>query len=217
MKGRSNVSESRKERSTTESSRKGINIWKWAFLILVGVLLGMGFWGYRQLAPVQVGEENPAPIEQGEGDLTFEVRAGREQITQVANTYLEQEMADDSVGLNFVLDEQAELHGEIEVFGFPIEFALYLTPYVLENGNLQLRGESLNIGALNLPISFAMSQIARQADLPEWIVIDSDEEMIIVNLNEFQLENGTQFSFNRIDLPEDDIVVNIHLPESAIQ
>lgn len=211
------MAESRKDRSTTESSKRGINIWKWAFLILVGLLLGIGFWGYRQLAPVQVGEENPAPIEQGEGDLTFEVRTGREQVSQVANAYLESEMADDFVGFTFALEEQAELHGEIDVFGFPIEFSLYLTPYVLENGNLQLRGDSLNIGTLNLPISFAMSQIARQVDFPEWIVVDSDEEMIIVNLNEYQLENGTQFSFNRIDLPEDDIVVNIHLPESAIQ
>lgn len=211
------MSESRTGRSSTEGQNSGINAWKWAFLILIGLLVGAFIWLYQQIQPVQVGEVSTESIEQAEGDLTFEVRTGREQVTQVANSYLEQEMADQPVDFAFMLEEQAELHGELEVFGFPIDFSLYMTPYVLENGNLQLRGESLNLGTLNMPISFAMSQIARQADFPEWIAIDSDEEMIVVNLNEYELENGVQFSFNRIDLEQDDIVVNIHLPQEAIQ
>lgn len=211
------MSESRTGRSSTEGQNSGINAWKWAFLILIGLLVGAFIWLYQQIQPVQVGEVSTESIEQAEGDLTFEVRTGREQVTQVANSYLEQEMADQPVDFTFMLEEQAELHGELEVFGFPIDFSLYMTPYVLENGNLQLRGESLNLGTLNMPISFAMSQIARQADFPEWIAIDSDEEMIVVNLNEYELENGVQFSFNRIDLEQDDIVVNIHLPQEAIQ
>lgn len=211
------MSESRTGRSSTEGQNSGINAWKWAFLILIGLLVGAFIWLYQQIQPVQVGEVSTESIEQAEGDLTFEVRTGREQVTQVANSYLEQEMADQPVDFAFTLEEQAELHGELEVFGFPIDFSLYMTPYVLENGNLQLRGESLNLGTLNMPISFAMSQIARQADFPEWIAIDSDEEMIVVNLNEYELENGVQFSFNRIDLEQDDIVVNIHLPQEAIQ
>lgn len=209
--------ESRTGRSSTERQNSGINAWKWAFLILIGLLVGAFIWLYQQIQPVQVGEVSTESIEQAEGDLTFEVLTGREQVTQVANSYLEQEMADQPVDFTFMLEEQAELHGELEVFGFPIDFSLYMTPYVLENGNLQLRGESLNLGTLNMPISFAMSQIARQADFPEWIAIDSDEEMIVVNLNEYELENGVQFSFNRIDLEQDDIVVNIHLPQEAIQ
>lgn len=211
------MSESRTGRSSTERQNSGINAWKWAFLILIGLLVGAFIWLYQQIQPVQVGEVSTESIEQAEGDLTFEVLTGREQVTQVANSYLEQEMADQPVDFTFMLEEQAELHGELEVFGFPIDFSLYMTPYVLENGNLQLRGESLNLGTLNMPISFAMSQIARQADFPEWIAIDSDEEMIVVNLNEYELENGVQFSFNRIDLEQDDIVVNIHLPQEAIQ
>ena len=92
-----------------------------------------------------------------------------------------------------------------------------MTPYVLENGNLQLRGESLNIGSLNLPISFAMAQISRQVDFPEWIAIDSEDQFIIVNLNEFSLDNGTQFSLERINLQENDIRLNIHLPLDAVR
>lgn len=212
------MAKSRSERNTTNDERKkSINGWKWAFLILAGLLIGMLIWTYQQIQPVQIGEVNEAPFEQTESDMVFEVRTGRENVTRLANTYLEEEMADDFAGFTFQLEQQAELHGEIEVFGFPIEFALYMTPYVLENGNLQLRGESINLGSLNLPVSFAMAQIARQVDFPEWIVIDSEEQLIIVNLNDYKLDNGTQFSMSRIDLEEDDIRVNIHLPESAVQ
>lgn len=211
------MSEGRANRSNNEKSKKGFNGWKWAFLILSGLLIGAVVWTLQQIQPVEVGEENTAPVEQVDSDIILEVRTGRSELTRLTNTYLEQEMADEFVGFTFQLEEQAELHGEIEVFGFPIEFSLFLTPYVLENGNLQLRGDSINIGSLNLPVSFAMAQIGRQVDFPEWIAIDSDEQLIVVNLNEFQLDNGVRFSMSRIDLPEDDIRVNIHLPEEAIQ
>lgn len=211
------MSEKQPKRSKRIAAIKNTNLWKWAFLILTGILIGALFWIYQQVQPVQIGEENLDPVVQEEQELTFEVRAGREQVAQVINTYLEEEMAEEFVGFTFALEEQAELHGEIEVFGFPIEFSLFMAPYVLENGNLQLRGESLNIGSLNLPISFAMSQIGRQLNFPDWIAINSEEERVVVNLNEFELENGVQFSFNRIDLLEDDIVINIHLPQEAIQ
>lgn len=215
--GRSILDESRSDRSTNEKQKKGFNLWKWAFLILLGLLIGASIWIFQQLQPVEMGEQNTAPVEQLETDIILEVRTGRAELTRLANTYLEQEMADGFVGFTFELEEQAELHGEIEVFGFPIEFSLFMTPYVLENGNLQLRGDSINIGSLNLPVSFAMAQIGRQVDFPEWIAIDSEEQLIVINLNEFELDNGIRFSMSRIDLAEDDIRVNIHLPEEAIQ
>lgn len=212
------MSEQRSKKNKQSSSRKSsINYWKWAFLILVGLLIGLLVWLFVQLQPVTVGEENTTPIETAEDDLIFEVSTTKEDVTRLTNEYLTQELDGQFEGFNFNLEDSAELSGEIEVFGFPIQFSLFMTPYVLENGNLQLRGESLNIGSLNLPISFAMAQISRQVDFPEWIAIDSENRFIIVNLNEFSLENGTQFSVDRINLQENDIRINIHLPLNAVR
>lgn len=205
------------QRSDNSGNKKTINIWKWAFLILVGLIVGAAIWLAVQLQPVSVGEENTAPLVTNDDDLIFEVSTTKADVTRLTNEYLEKELDDQYAGFSFSLEESAELNGEIEVFGFPIQFSLYMTPYVLENGNLQLRGDSINIGSLNLPISFAMSQLARQVDFPEWIVIDSENQFIIVNLNEFELENGTRFSADRINLEEDDIRLNIHLPVDAIR
>lgn len=201
----------------TEKETKQINLWKWAFLILIGLLIGLLIWLFVQLQPVKVGEENTEPFATSEEDLIFEVSTTKEDVTRLTNEYLNQELDGEFEGFRFDLEDSAELSGEIEVFGFPIEFSLFMTPYVLENGNLQLRGESLNIGSLNLPISFAMAQISRQVDFPEWIAIDSEDQFIVVNLNEFSLDNGTQFSLERINLQENDIRINIHLPLDAVR
>lgn len=212
------MSEQRSQKSKQSSSKKSSNnYWKWAFLILVGLLIGLLVWLFVQLQPVTIEEENTAPIETAEDDLIFEVSTTKEDVTRLTNEYLTQELDGQFEGFNFNLEDSAELSGEIEVFGFPIQFSLFMTPYVLENGNLQLRGESLNIGSLNLPISFAMAQISRQVDFPDWIAIDSENRFIIVNLNEFSLENGTQFSVDRINLQENDIRINIHLPLNAVR
>lgn len=206
-----------KNNKKSEKEKREVNPWKWAFLIVIGLFIGLLIWLFVQLQPVKVGEENKEPFETAEDDLVFEVSTTKEDVTRLTNKYLNQELDGEFEGFSFDLEDSAELSGEIEVFGFPIEFSLFMTPYVLENGNLQLRGESLNIGSLNLPISFAMAQISRQVDFPEWIAIDSEDQFIIVNLNEFSLENGTQFSLERINLQENDIRLNIHLPLDAVR
>jgi len=206
-----------KRTNRPDNKSRSINGWKWAFLVLMGLLIGIGIWLLIQLQPVSVGEENTAPISTAEDDLIFEMSTTKEDVTRLTNLYLQEELDNQFSGFEFSLEESAELSGEIEVFGFPIQFSLFMTPYVLENGNLQLRGESINIGSLDLPVSFAMAQIARQVDFPEWIAIDSESQFIIVNLNEFSLDNGTQFSLDRINLEENDLRINIHLPVEAIR
>lgn len=206
-----------KRTNRPDNKSRSINGWKWAFLVLMGLLIGMGIWLLIQLQPVSVGEENTEPISTAEDDLIFEMSTTKEDVTRLTNLYLQEELDNQFSGFEFSLEESAELSGEIEVFGFPIQFSLFMTPYVLENGNLQLRGESINIGSLDLPVSFAMAQIARQVDFPEWIAIDSESQFIIVNLNEFSLDNGTQFSLDRINLEENDLRINIHLPVEAIR
>ncbi|WP_208559957.1 YpmS family protein [Marinilactibacillus kalidii] len=205
------------QRTVNTKKKRSINLWKWACLVLIGLIFGALIWLFVQLQPVNVGEENTESLVTNEDDLVFQVSTTKADVTRLTNEYLRNELDDQYAGFNFSLEDSAELSGEIEVFGFPIEFSLFMTPYVLENGNLQLRGDSINIGSLNLPISFAMSQLARQVDFPEWIVIDSENQFIIVNLNEFELDNGARFSADRINLEEDDIQFNIHLPLDAVK
>lgn len=196
---------------------KRVNYWKWAFIILVTVLLLLFIYIVIQLQAVQTGEVNTEPNTASESEVTFEVRSEKDDLTQVVNAYLEEETQDDFIGYSFNLEDQAVLHGEFDVFGLPVQFSLYFEPEVLDNGNLLLHAEEISLGSLNLPISFVLSQVASQVDFPDFIAVDSSEETIAVNLNEFELDNGIQFSVNEINLPQNDIGLYIHLPIEAVQ
>jgi len=196
---------------------KRINYWKWAFLAVGAILLLGVVYVYTMLQPGQSGEVNTEPNVTQESELTFEIRSEKEDLTQLVNAYLEGETQDNFIGNRFDLNEQAELHGEFNALGMPVQFSLYLEPEVLDNGNLLLHAEEINIGSLNLPAGIVLAYIANQADFPEFVEVNSSEEFVAVNLNEFQLENGTQFSVNEMNLSQNDIGMNIHLPIQAIQ
>lgn len=210
-----------KENPDTRSKQKNsrpnkVNGWKWSFLILLGIVIGAVVWFFVQMQPYTRGSVNEAPLDTSD-EIVLEVRTGKEELSQLANQYIENNMEDNEMSYTLILEDEAQLQGEMEVFGFPVPFTLLFEPYVLENGNLQLRATDLQIGTLSLPISFVMNQIGSRLSLPDWIVMDSESQIVVINLNEFELEEGVQFSMERINLPEDDIRIRIHLPQDAVQ
>ncbi|TVP91506.1 YpmS family protein [Alkalibacterium sp.] len=193
--------------------------WMWAFFIILALNVAVAVWLVINLqgTPSDTDEARTGEPVHVETPITFEVLTNRSQMNQVVNLYLEEEMEEEDTDFRFELTDQAELHGVLQVLGFDVDFTLLTDPYVMEDGNLQLRAQSIQLGAFELPISMAMNVISQQIDLPEWVRVDSEQQFILVALNEFQLDNGTTFEMQHIDLEEDDIRIGIILPEEAIK
>ncbi|SFQ21977.1 YpmS family protein [Desemzia incerta] len=204
------------EKRAKKQTKAPINYWKWAFLTLAAVLLGTGIWLVQQLQVQPASQEivNETAVDTSDV-MTFSVSARKEEVTQLMNQYIEEEVAGSNVNYEVLLDETFQLAGSFQLFGFEVPFNLFMDPYVTENGNIQLKANELSLGRLNLPISFAMNQIGSQLSIPDWVVINGENETITFNLNEFQLESGMFFSAERIDLVENDILVNVHVPAST--
>lgn len=202
------------EKRTNKEKKETINYWKWAFLAFLAILIGTGIWFVQQLQPVSVGEVNDAPVDTTDV-MTFSVATQKEDLTQVINQYIQEEVQGDNVNYQVMIDETFQLSGSFELFGFEIPFDLYMDPYVTENGNIQLRANQLSLGQLNVPISFAMNQMGSQLSIPDWVAFDGETETITFNLNEFQLDSGMYFSAERIDLEENEILMNVYLPNSS--
>ncbi len=198
---------------------RGTNGWMWAFLILLGIIISLIIWIIVGLQPSNsdyTGEQ-AGDLTVIEDSLSFEVITDKNQLNRVINLYLEEELDEQFAGYNVVIDEDVQLSGALQVFGFDVDFLLRMDPYVVDDGNLQLRATSIQLGSFDLPIGIAMNVLSQQLDLPQWIRVDSEQQMILVALNEFQLENDVQFAMQRIDLQEDDIRLNIILPEEAVR
>lgn len=201
-----------------ERARK-TNGWMWAFFIIIGLNIALAFWlviNLQSPTTESSGETSREAVEV-ESPLIFEMLTNRNQLNQVVNLYLDEEMSEEGPDFRFELTDQAELHGVLQILGFNVDFTLLTDPYVTEDGNLQLRAQSIQLGAFELPISMAMNVISQQIELPEWVRVDSEQQFILVALNEFQLENGAYFEMQHIDLEEDDIRIGIILPEDAIR
>ena len=198
---------------------RGTNGWMWAFLILLGIIILLSIWIIVRLQPTSSENtgEQAGDVTVIEDSLRFEVVTDKNQLNRVINLYLEEELDEQFAGYNVVIDEDVQLSGALQVFGFDVDFLLRMDPYVVDDGNLQLRATSIQLGSFDLPIGIAMNVLSQQLDLPQWIRVDSEQQMILVALNEFQLENDVQFAMQRIDLQEDDIRLNIILPEDAVR
>lgn len=205
------------KRVKEKTSRKpAYNGWKWAFLILVGILAGGVLWIIFHLTtpstPSDTEMDSTNTNSPTSDTIQLEVRAEKEELKLLANQYLTQESDNQSVTYELAIEENISLLGELTIFGIPMDFELEFEPYVMQNGDLQLRATSLSLGNLLLPISFVMNQIERQLDLPEWVVIQPDTQFIIVKLSEFSLNSGIYFSMEHIDLENNDIRIHVFVP-----
>ena len=117
------------------------------------------------------------------------------------------------VKYEFYLENQAMLKGEFKILGANVDFYLYFDPFVMDNGNIQLKARDLSIGSLNLPVSQVMATVKRGSKFPKWVAIDPKDQTIVLKLNEFKLENGMFIKANHIDLVGDDIQFSLYLPK----
>ena len=213
------MEEKRTKKKEKNSKSKGTS-WKWAFLTLLAIVLGSVIWLFIQVAIPYSNEQKQ--LDQGisnetEEAIPFQVAAEKEQINLLIDQYITEKQTGQSVNYQFQLTDQAELAGTFKVFGINIPFHLDLDPFVMENGNIQLKAKQISLGQLNLPIPFAMKQISQQLDLPHWVVVNSEKQTITLKLNEFSLKSGVFFSADRIDLAEDDIRLTVLVPKQTIK
>lgn len=192
-----------------------LNPWKAAFLFLVAVLIGGFLLLFTRLTQErenvsQIIAENVVR----EGDPVITINSNKEQVNRFVDFYLADLQKDAEQQYQFVLKNEALLTGEFDLLGFPVSFYLYFDPFVMANGNIQLKAKSLSIGALGLPINQVLKMIQNNSKIPEWIDIQPKEEMIILRLDQFELKNGMFFRADKINLVDNEIQLNVYLPES---
>lgn len=200
----------------TKNSRNGLNLWKWAFISLVAFLVGLFVLFIKSIQLVRTNHvADPTPVNQEEV-VILSTAVNKEDAEWLMNTYLNETIGEDFSAYDIRLTDQLELHGSIEFFSLEIPFALYFALYVLENGDLQLRGESVQLANISLPVSTVLSLFANQVEIPEFMDIDSQQQIILVHLSELTNEYTFDVSISKIDLADDIIEVNLYLDEQSI-
>ncbi|WP_313629213.1 YpmS family protein [Enterococcus italicus] len=210
------ISQTNKNQTTSKSfSLKKINGWMVAFFVLLGVVVGSGIVvANRILEPREVLTSNSAKLVERDGSPVVTIESTKQQVNELIAFYLQDYSEKSGLDYTFTLENQALLNGQFKVLGMPVNFYLYFDPYVMENGNVQLKAKSLSIGTLGVPIKEVMKLVKRSYKLPSWIEIKPSDGTVLIRLDQFRMQNGLFIKAEKIDLVDDEIKASLYLPAS---
>lgn len=193
------------------SSRDKRNKWKVLFFsLLVFNIICLAIVSYNLyplFKPVAEQELAKSQIPSETKEEAFYIYATKESITETVNSYLE--TREDSVTIS--LDDSINLFIELPLFGMDVSLHAQFDPFVEPNGNLLLKQRAISFGMLQIPNEYALQYIANTIDLPDWVFVRPDEELIYIDLNHAQFGTNFQVSFEQFDLTQKDIILQLHV------
>lgn len=217
-KEKNEVKRNKKRRKQTPEVKKTINRWKVAFIVLVGCIIGSMAFLFVRITQVREPNYKPVPeLVEKDGTPVIAIQSKKKQINSLIDFYLADFQKGSDITYKFYLENEAMLNGTFEVLGHPIQFYLYFDPYVMDNGNVQLKAKSLSIGTLGLPIKEILKFVQRDYKLPKWVEVNPDDSTILLRLDQFRMQNGLFIRAEKINLVDDDIRMNIYLPKNTAE
>lgn len=196
-------------RSTNDSSKKKVNGWKWAFITLVLILIGCIVYLGFLIRPMTTDQIETEEVVQTDDQVSLTASLSKGDTEVIINEYLDSAIGEEFEAYDVVLSDDLEIHGEMNIFNFDVPFTLFFSPYALENGNIQLRGEAVELANFSLPVSGVMSLLARQLDFPEFIAVDSNTQIIEIDLENLMQDYSFDLVVDQIDLEQDIIQFNL--------
>lgn len=192
------------------------NPWKWAFVILLGLVLGfIVFVWFQVTTPSSDQKQIATQTTQKQGQYAnVNVVLNKEQLSAAVNYYLQQNQKKGAIKYRFVLDKSAILMGTTKILGKDVSFTLYATPQLDDSGNLELKTKSVAIGSLNAPPSFVLGYIKNNYDLGKWAKINASKATITLDLNQLTKKQGIKIQGEKFDLKQDDLQFKVAFPLS---
>ncbi len=196
--------------------KKQSDPWKWAFAILLGLVLGfIVFVWFQVTTPSSDQKQIATQTTQKQGQYAnVNVVFNKEQLSAAVNYYLQQNQKKGAIKYRFVLDKSAILMGTTKILGKDVSFTLYATPQLDDSGNLVLKTKSVAIGSLNAPPSFVLGYIKNNYDLGKWAKINASKATITLDLNQLTKKQGIKIQGEKFDLKQDDLQFKVAFPLS---
>ncbi|MBD7894598.1 YpmS family protein [Limosilactobacillus sp. Sa3CUN2] len=193
-------------------SKKKINWWKWAFIVLVLVIVvSSGVILHRTTAPAP----QPEMVQSTKvNDSSFVVELNRKQVNALSANYLDNFLKDNKIKYNFMVGEKyATLVGNTKFLGTKVRFAINFIPERTSQGNVLLRAKGLSVGRLNIPIKFVMGYIAKNYNIPKWASINPKKKTVLLDLNRYSKNRQLKYSAQEINMQDGHFKFLITVPE----
>lgn len=188
-------------RRTQMHPSKKINPWKWGFLILIALMLGTSLYVMQRVshAPDSVKLTQVTTRHK----TAFSVNLTKKQANRVVAHYLKSYLKNSSLKYQlYFKGESAFLKGQLKFLGYPMTYTLDFKPYVLENGDIQLRLGKLLLGDLPIPAKQVFNFMGSSYDLPDFVHLDSQHARITLLLSKLPAQKGLKFKATAFNLKQ---------------
>ncbi|MDO5708020.1 MAG: DUF2140 family protein [Andreesenia angusta] len=194
-----------------------INLWKWAFLILIfSILISIIYILIRLNNASNYSEymENNEITNSTEIDnsLRFETKFTEDQFNELLKTVL----MDEKNSYQIYFDKEVHFLGKLEILERKLPFEIKGRPKALKNGNIMVNISNIEAGGFDLPKNLILKAFAIiiPKDIP--MKIDLEKGNIIINLIDISKEQGLLIKAKNIDSLKDDYTFEINIPKTMI-
>lgn len=191
--------------------KKKINYWKWAFIILVLlIIVTCGTILVKATAPAPQAEMTQTTKA---NNSSLVVELNRKQVNALSANYLDNYLKDNKIKYNFMVgDKYATLVGDTKFLGAKVRFAINFIPERTSQGNVLLRAKGLSVGRLNIPIKFVMGYIAKNYKIPKWVSINAQKKTVLLDLNRYSKHRQLKYSAQEINMESGQLKFLITVP-----
>lgn len=173
-------------------------LFKYLFILLVIIILcGIGY-AWKQMNSEVV---NPQTGIVANNNTPININLNKKQVNALSSYYLEKfEKKEKNMDYKFWVDKQAYVYGKITILGSKVGYILSLDPYLLGNGDIELKASNLEIGKLNIPPRFVIGYVGKHYKIPKWVELDSRHSRIILHVNKLGGKHEVSYQANKIEI-----------------
>lgn len=192
-------------------TKKRPNLWKWAFIILLACLVAFGIFFRTRIANTPVPETKNTATQTAAA--SFDVNLNKKQLNALMAAYLKPYQTNKSFTYQLKVNKQVLLIGKVKVLGSDVNYALSLTPQVINAGNIVLTAKHLSVGALSISPKMVLAYIGSNYKLPKWITMSGTK--ITLNLQKIKTTNGVYFKAKKLDIQNNKFVFSVNIPKQS--
>ena len=187
------------------------NYWKIAFLALIAFNL---FVMISSLIPSRTKHQVSTTqiVEQGENWM--EVTLSKTEIQNILEIVTKKNQIENPSFPNFVMNDSViQITGDATALGVTVPYKMTTVPYVTEEGAIQLKIQSVQLGGFSLPVFLALGRL-QQMEFPEWFQLNTEKQYVLLNLS--GLHEGNTIKAKKINLKTNEFIFSISISNDNI-
>ena len=192
-------------------TKKMRNNWKIAFIVLITINL---FVIVSTLIPSRSKHQvsTTSIVEQGENWM--EVTLSKNEIQNILEIVSKKNQVENPNFPNFVMNDSViQITGDATALGVTVPYKMTTVPYVTEEGAIQLKIQSVQLGGFSLPVFLALGRL-QQMEFPEWFQLNTEKQYFLLNLS--GLHEGNTIKAKKINLKSNEFIFSISISNDNI-